>query len=266
MEASRLSILGTKPAKPILSDFLKRQFARETTPNQIAFDLIFGAIGPVLCFVFDPIMFRGGLAGPPLFADGQVLVYFLSGMEITTLCLWLLCGVAFPTWNNFVGAVLLIGGFFGISVGLLLFPFSVLGLMIGVGLFGFTPFVTAIVYLRNGFRAWNSESKETPGAVRVSALFLSLLLIIGVPAFVSAGIRDFAKHTVDEMIKGDAQHAIAAAQGLGPLRYLVLGSQLDRIVQAYRAETNPARKQVLKSCYQEITGEDIEVRLRVVLD
>jgi hypothetical protein len=266
MEMSASRIFETEFAKPLKSSFWSRQFAQETTPNQIAFDLIFGAIGPVLCFVFDPIVFRGSLSGRPLFADGQVFVYFLSGMEITTLCLWLLCGAAFPTWNNFVGAVLLIGGFFGISVGLLLFPFSVVGLMIGVGLFGFTPFMTAFVYLRNGFRAWNSESEETPGAVRVSALFLSLLLMISVPALASAGVRAFAKHTVDEVIMGDPQHAIAASRGLGPLKYLVVGSQLDRIVQAYAVETSPSRKETLKSCYREITGEDIDVRLGVVQD
>lgn len=264
MSESRIFETGfTKPPK---SDFWRRQFADETTPKQIVFDVILGVVGPVLCFVFDPIVFHGGIVGPPLYPDYQLFVYFLSGLEIAVLCLWLLFGAPSRTVSNLIGAALIVGGIFCLSVGLLLLPLSALGLVFGIGVFGFTPFLTALVYLRNGFRAWNSGSEESPATARAAAIFLSLVLVIGVPAVLSIGINGFVQNAVDVMIKGDPQHAIAVAQGLGPMKYLVVGSQLDRLVQAYIAETNPSRKQALKSCYQEITGEDIEVRARIVLD
>lgn len=227
--------------------------------------MVFGVIGPLLCYLFDPIVFRGGLAGPPLFPDYQLFVYFLSGLEIMVLCLWLVSGAVFRAWNVLIGGVLVVGGIFCITVGLVLLPFSAIGLMMGIGLFGFTPFLTAIVFLRNGSRAWHSTSKDTTTVLRAASLLFSLVLVLGAPALLAAGIHNFVTSAIDEMIKGDSRHAVAAAQGLGPLKYLVAGES-DRIVQAYLAESDQVRKQTLKICYQEITGEDIEIRVRVVQD
>lgn len=245
--------------------FWRRQFAQKATRPQLVFDLAFGVIGPVLCFVFDPIVFRSGLAGPPLFPEYQIFVYFLSGLEIMVLCLWLLSGAAFRSWNGLIGGALICGGIFCVTVGLVLLPFSAMGLMLGIGLFGFTPFLTAIVYLRNGVRAWHSETENTSTILRAANLVLSLLLVLGGPALLSNAIHGFVTNSVNAMLAGDSQRALAAAQGLKPLRYFA-GSEINRIVQAYIAESDPARKQLFKICYQEITGEDIEVRVRIIQD
>jgi hypothetical protein len=39
--------------------FWRRQFMPPTTKRQKIFDVLFGVIAPVLCFVFDPIVFKG---------------------------------------------------------------------------------------------------------------------------------------------------------------------------------------------------------------
>ena len=44
-----------EPRKP----FWRRQFQIESTTGQKKFDWIFGVIMPVICFVFDPIVFKG---------------------------------------------------------------------------------------------------------------------------------------------------------------------------------------------------------------
>ena len=46
--------------------FWRRQFAPSLTRPQVVFDITFGVIGPILCFGFDPLVFRGGLGGAPL--------------------------------------------------------------------------------------------------------------------------------------------------------------------------------------------------------
>lgn len=260
-----LSILEGQSSRTAKPSFWRRQFAPEATRSQLTFDLAFGVIGPLLCFVFDPIVFRGGLAGPPLFPDYQLFVYFLSGLEVMVLCLWLLSGAAFRAWNVLIGGALMIGGIFCVGVGLVLLPFSAVGLMMGIGLFGFTPFLTAIVYLRNGFRAWHFGGQDATKVLRAASLLFGLVLVLGAPALLATGIHNFVASAIDEMIKGDSRHALAAAQGLGPLKYFVAGES-DRIVQAYLAESDQARKQILKICYQEITGEDIEFRVRVIQD
>lgn len=50
--------------------FWARQFARETTPEQALFDLTFGLMVPLLCLLFDPIVFSGRGSA---FADRQIL-------------------------------------------------------------------------------------------------------------------------------------------------------------------------------------------------
>lgn len=73
------------------------------------------------------------------------------------------------------------------------------------------------------------------------------------------------ERSVNEIVHGDAPHASAAAHCIGPLRYFV-GAESNQIVTAYQEASEPARKQLLKNCYLEITGEDIEVRIRIMAD
>lgn len=87
--------------------FWHRQFAPTLTRPQIIFDVVFGMVGPILCFVFDPIVFRSWIGGAPFAADYQTLVYLFSGLQITLLCFWLLTGPGRQVWNRLIGGMLL---------------------------------------------------------------------------------------------------------------------------------------------------------------
>ena len=65
--------------------FWKRQFLGPATTPQIIFDVVFGIVGPVLCFVFDPVVFRGDFLSEPLYADYQLFAYLVSSIEISVL-------------------------------------------------------------------------------------------------------------------------------------------------------------------------------------
>src|SRR6185295_8732202 len=125
--------------------FHARQFTREATRGQIIFDLVFGVVGPVLCFYFDPIIFRGGMLGlgGVMLPRLQLLAYSISIIQIPVLLVWLLLGRQLRSFSAPIGGVLIAGSFFSFLVGVLIFPYSVLGLMVLIGVFGFTPFVTA---------------------------------------------------------------------------------------------------------------------------
>lgn len=56
-----------------------------------------------------------------------------------------------------------------------------------------------------------------------------------------------------------------AAHRLMPLRFFV-GGELDKIVHAYSATSDEKRKELLKSCYREITGDNIETRVHILQD
>lgn len=245
--------------------FWQCQFGSEITKPQIIFDIAFGIIGPILCFAFDPVVFRGGVGGDPLFPNFKVYVYLFSGMELLMLSLWLGAGAGFQLWNDLSGAALLVGGVFCLAAGVILMPFSLMGLIIGIGVFGFTPFLTGIVFLRNGVRALQSPRTHTSVFNRAVTILLGSLVAIGAPLLLGIAIHRTVESSVDEIVHGDTPRAVAAAHRVGPLRYFV-GDESNPIVTAYQEASEPARKQLLKNCYQEITGEDIEVRIRIMAD
>lgn len=247
--------------------FWQRQFLPTRTPTtpQVVFDLTFGVVAPIACFMFDPIVFQAGFGGPPLFPAYSTVVYLLSGFEIVLLCLWLLMGQGAEFSNAMLGGALILGGAFCLMIGLILLPFSAMGLLLGIGIFGFTPFVTAFVYLRNGLRALRAKADPQSRFTRATGFLCGAVLVLGVPALLAWQIQTAASRSVDEILSGDALHASHAAHRLTVLRYLA-APELDRIVAAYISETDAQRKETLRSYYRQITGEDIEVRVRIVQD
>jgi hypothetical protein len=265
METLNLIERGSLSERESRAGFWRRQFAAEVTKQQVIFDVVFGVVGPILCFAFDPIVFRGGLFGAPLFAEYQVYVYLFSGLQIMILSFWLLARAGFQFWNQLVGAGLFLGGVFCLMVGVVLLPFSLMGLMLGIGIFGFTPFLTGIVYLRNGVRALKSPRTDTSIFTGAVTFLLGSLVVIGAPLLLGVAIHQAVDSSIEEIIHGDPPHASAATHRIWPLKYFV-GVESNKIVTAYQEASDPARKQLLKDCYQEITGEDIEVRIRIMRD
>lgn len=245
--------------------FWQRQFAAQVTKPQIIFDVVFGIMGPILCFAFDPIVFRGGFGGAPLAAEYKIYVYLFSGLQITMLSFWLLARSGFQFWNELAGTGLFLGGLFCFAVGVVLLPFSLMGLMLGIGIFGFTPFLTGIVYARNGVRALSSPRTDPSIFTRAMIVSLGSLLVVGAPLLLGFAIHQAVDVSVDEIINGDIQHASTAAQRMWPLKFFV-GIESNKIVTAYEQASDPARKQLLKSCYQEMRGEDIDEHIRIMHD
>jgi len=159
-----------------------------------------------------------------------------------------------------IGGVLIAAGFFCMTVACMLAPFSVLGLMVGIGIFGFTPFITTFVYVRNGVRAFRSCATQ-PRSITVGVLTIGLILAFSLPLVLSLEIRAAVTDAVNEVCHGDPRRADFAAHRLIPLRFFA-EAELDKIVDAYSSEPSQERREQLKSLYREITGDDIEARAR----
>ena len=249
----------------VKTGFWKRQFAPTITWPQVIFDIVFGVVGPIVCFVIDPVVFRGWLFGP-LFPDYQIFAYLFSGLQISLLCFWLLTGPGWQPWNKLTGGMLLCGAIFCVIMGLVLAPFSLIGLMIyGIGAAGLSPFLTALVYWRNSWRALRSESRGAESFVGVIIPASGILLAAGLPLMLSIQIHLTVSRAVTEIVEGDPQHAMFAARRLVPLRFLA-SAELDQIVNAYSASSDEKRKELLKNCYREITGDSIENRAHTLDD
>jgi hypothetical protein len=111
--------------------------------RRYVWDIVFVVLLPVLCFTFDPILFGNVLEGKPMFSEAiqiatyvcvaiLILMFFVSFININSRILKLLT----------TGA-LLSGTIVASSIGVLLFPLTIIGLIIILGLLGFGPFFTA---------------------------------------------------------------------------------------------------------------------------
>ena len=247
--------------------FWRRQFRQQTTRKQTIFDVLFGVVLPVLCFIFDPIVFRGNFfGGVPLFGQLQFLAYTVAFIEITTLLIWLVWRERLRRQAVALGGFLLTGALISLAIGIVLLPFSLLGLFFfGLGLLGFTPFLTFIVFWRNGRRAINLQTAYARGARKLGALVLGMIFVVGGPSAAHVSLTRAASDSVEKILEGDAQSMEAAIKRLKLMGYFTYIST-DEIVWAYNREQDQSRRERLARAYMEITGKDIEMRLTFLLD
>jgi hypothetical protein len=103
-----------------------------------------GILLPLAMLAVDPAVFRGDVIGEgPILAAFAPGCYFAISFGMLALTLHL---VARPR-SAILRGVLSAAACFALLLGLVLLPFSVLGVFVdGVGLLGFSPFLTALVF------------------------------------------------------------------------------------------------------------------------
>jgi hypothetical protein len=245
--------------------FWRRQFTSDNTWAQRIFDVLFGVVAPVLCFAFDPIVFKASDFGGALFPSFQAYVYMVSGIEILLLLSWMGFGPQLHPSTRLLGGVLAIGGFFSVLIGVIILPFTLMGLFLGIGIFGFIPFLTGLVYLRNGRRAFQLAQTESGAGAWIRTLLLGWVLVLGAPAGVNFVALLFVSQSMNAVLYGNSQSADIAVEQLKYLSFFA-GPEIGRLVSAYTAETDPLRREELKRRYLKLTGEDIDVKLRILAD
>lgn len=247
--------------------FMRRQFDAAATPSQTKFDLIFGVALPIVCFIFDPFVFSGfnGVGGDGLLESFQAFTYIVAALEIVTLLLWLVAREKLGEWATAAGGMLLAGALFCYAVGFVLLPFSVIGLIFIIGALGFTPFLTGFVYLRNGARAVRlTRNGLSFRANFVGSLVVGAALAFGLAALGQVGVSRFVSASVEGVLAGKELSA-SSARALRVAGWLT-DAEFDRLAWSYSGEADPARRARLASAYRELTGEDIETRLRRLAD
>lgn len=247
-----------------LRPFWQKQFGETATPAQRRFDVAFGILLPVMCFAFDPFVFRGRVGGG-LLSSFQFYAYGFSLIEVCALGVWLVYGRRLGEWRPAVAGVLMAGAFFSVTVGVLILPFSLIGLLFLIGALGFTPFPTALVYARNGARAWAHAQRVGEGRAGVAAaLVCGAVFALAAPAGAQWGVT----RVVNDSLAGVADGAEPSPAAVLVLRVAgaFLDESFDRLVWDYNRETDPTRRARLAKAYRELTGGDIERRLVRLLD
>jgi hypothetical protein len=239
---------------------MRRQFDGPPTPAQLKFDVAFGVVLPVACFVSDPLVFKNFNGGGGLLENFRFFAYALSGLEMVALGVWLAARGRLGEWALAAGGVLLAGALFCFLIGVVLLPFSLLGLLFVVGVLGFTPFFTGFVYLRNGVRAVRmARNSQSFRANFLGSLVVGALIVFSLPLLAEAGVSRFVNSSVEAMVAGRelSQFELSALRAAS----LLTDAEFERLARACAGEADPARKARLESVYRELTGRDARRRL-----
>jgi hypothetical protein len=164
--------------------FWKRQFSNVGSTRQTIFDVAAGAVIPILLLIFDPAVFHQlPCYGTSPLVNYAGFAYVAIGLGVLALLTWLFVGHKRQVGAAFFAGVLLTGGLFATVTGIALVPTSILGLFACIGVLGFFPFVTALVYFRNGVRAYRAAALESANRTRlIAAMLVGCVLVLGIPA------------------------------------------------------------------------------------
>ena len=162
--------------------FWRRQFGENVTGAQRKFDWIMGVAMPLVCFGFDPFVFRTSTDfGGGMLSRYTLPAYMLAFVSIMAMAAWLLWGEKLKWLNGWLAGLFFAGSAVCLIVGTVLFPFSVFGIVLGIGLLGFTPLFASVVYMRNGVRALRATSKVSEQVVSINVAVLSGMIAIALP-------------------------------------------------------------------------------------
>lgn len=260
MQTLGLQNSGNRPK----TGFWKRQFEPQATVPQAVFDWIFGVALPAICFIFDPIVFKSGNWGMPVFGAFKPFAYLLSFVSIMAMAAWLIWGERLKWLNGFLAGLFFTGAAVSLAVGVVLLPFSLIGLAFLIGILGFTPFLTVFIYLRNGCRALLSAKPLLEKSVLVYAVGFGVIFSAVVPAVINLEIRN----SLENIRRGDAQAVRDEAFKLKMTAPLLNTENIALIYRETWAETeeDAAKKQALAELYREITGDDVDQRSNMLND
>ncbi len=233
------------------SEFWERQFNGKPTWKQLAFDVAFGAVGPVGCLIADPVVFQpDGVAMYGVLQDVRLFAYLVSAIGVAALGYW----VVARKGSRVLAGVLYGVAVFSLVLGVVMLPISVLGLVVLIGALGFMPFLAAFVFWRNAQRC----SLSAPGGQSGPMLTTGLLVMLLVPGAVQAGASFVGNRALVRVLRGaDAE----TAGDVAILRSIRFAVRTDRIVDAYLATGDMVERARLESLYTAITGEGIERRI-----
>jgi hypothetical protein len=243
--------------------FWARQFQDQPTKPQRRFDWIFGVVMPAVCIFFDPFVFSNHLGGDqPLLGGFKPFVYLLSFVSILMMAAWLLWREKLKGLSALLTGVFAVSALMSAAIGGVLFPFSLIGLFFLIGVLGFTPLFTSVIYMRNSVRAFRAAKIALPHNTVVYSAALASLFALVVPYVTNVEIA----RSLERIKFGDVQTVRAEGRKLWFVSPLVNASALQTDYWYMPWETRETEKaRALEEVYHNLTGEDI-VKYQLPID
>ena len=125
-----------------------------------------------------------------------------------------------------------------------------------IGVFGFVPFLTGFVFLRNAVRAARYSATQGKDKQLLAAIVVSACLVTTLPLLVQAKIN----YEIDEAIQQIVGRESTQQSAVNTLRRVKLFVDMDTLVITYGRTSDAEHRERLAIAYKEITGDDIETR------
>ena len=229
--------------------------------GRLAFAITFGAVLPVVCLALDPVVFRysDALISPissPVLGGYRVVGHSATAIGVASLLLWLV--LRRPA--GLMAGALASGAAFALGLGVVLLPFTLIGLIVLVGALGLVPFGTAWVFARHAQAAWRAAAyhRAAPGWAAVG-----FLVACGLPWTLQAAAWSAVRSATQLAASTDPGEAERGVDQLSRLWFL---TDAHDLVWAFDREQDPDRRRRLADAYRRVTGGDVETRLAILRD
>lgn len=202
--------------------------------------------------VLDPTVFKGD---PAYLGRVRTFGYVGIALGVAALAFDLCSRKRRAFIAGFLGACCVASAIVGVAI----LPLSLLGLLILIGVLGFSPFLTAFVFGRRSLKNF----EESPiGRRRTWAT-------LGFAAFfcIAVGAQAITSHlyhaALNHVLTGNAQQTATAVKTLKRLMQLI---DSDQLIFAWKRTTDPNEKQRLETAYEQVTGQNLAGRAERLVD
>jgi hypothetical protein len=208
---------------------------------------------PVVCFFFDPFIFKfWGSAGGGVLGAYKPFAYSGSFISILGMMAWLLWREKLGGYSAILSGLFFLAGSFALLIGIPLIPFSLIGTLYLVGLVGFTPLFTSVIFLRNGVRALRAAKLDFNGSKLAAAIAAGTLWGLALPY----SLNNEVQCSLDLIAKSSPE--IIRIQGL-KLRLLSPLVDPDQLKKAYgNTPENSTERREIGRLYEQLTGEELK--------
>lgn len=228
--------------------------------------VLFGIVGPIVCVIFDPMVFRFDLADAPLgFSSAYLEAYqpFAYAAIVLSCVLPIihLARVSFrPEVCVAIAGGLLASAVFAFALGVVLLPYSIIGIIIFIGILGLTPFITSWIYALAGFAEYRRASPVSKGPLFALAGATSFFAIAGV---FQVTVDHSMNQALEALSSPNAELRIASTATIRRWDYL-FGHQ--RLIAEYSRSRSESNRRALAEAYQTLTQRDLESDFQIAND
>jgi hypothetical protein len=161
--------------------------------KRLLVDLLGGIFLPLLCLYYDPFLFTSRRENHFI----QVSAYTAMCLQMAVLLIWLFGRWRLVRLSGFFSGIFLAGAMMALGCGIVLLPLSCFGLLVLLGLAGFTPFITFYVFIRNFLQAKKIAYCEGRKIRASLSMLLGFFIAISIPYLIYLSCSEYVVKIIE---------------------------------------------------------------------